>query len=80
MLVNLLLPSVRILVSSHLTDQAAVLTACALRQAGYQHTWAPCILRPDTMGDAIRAIAQCRLDEANMDGDQYAAYFLGGFD
>jgi hypothetical protein len=37
---SLLLPSVRVLSSGHMDDRAAVLLACALRQAGYKHTWA----------------------------------------
>jgi hypothetical protein len=40
LLVSLLLPSVRVFSSCHLDDRSALLTACALRQAGYKHTWA----------------------------------------
>jgi hypothetical protein len=40
--VSLLLPSVRVF-SSFLSDsRAAILVACALRQAGYRHTWSIC--------------------------------------
>jgi hypothetical protein len=40
LLASLLLPSVRVFVTCHdFSGQGALLTACALRQAGYKHTW-----------------------------------------
>jgi hypothetical protein len=39
LLASLLLPSVRVFSSWHFDAEAALLTACALRQAGYTHTW-----------------------------------------
>jgi hypothetical protein len=63
LLITLLLPSVRVFVSSHMTSsQGALLTACALRRVGYKHTWA--VSCPDEAKGAIHAIAQCRLSEA----------------
>jgi hypothetical protein len=59
MLASLLLPSVRVFVSSHRDPQGALLTACALRQAGYKHTWA--VDYPPEVDGAVRAIVQCRL-------------------
>jgi hypothetical protein len=65
LLASLLLPSVRVFASLH-TDlsaledyleedtQGALLMACALRQAGYKHTWV--VECPDQMVDVIRAI------------------------
>jgi hypothetical protein len=40
MLASLLLPSVRVFGSCHNSRGEAIVTACALRQAGYKHTWA----------------------------------------
>jgi hypothetical protein len=37
---SLLLPSVRVFASGQHTQQTVLLTACALRQAGYEHIWA----------------------------------------
>jgi hypothetical protein len=37
--VSLLLPSVRVFVSFY-SGRVGLLVACALRQAGYEHTWA----------------------------------------
>jgi hypothetical protein len=39
LLASLLLPSVRVFSSWHCDAEAAVVTACALRQAGYTHIW-----------------------------------------
>jgi hypothetical protein len=39
LLTSLLLPSVRVFHSHHVDSRAALLTACALRQAAYKHTW-----------------------------------------
>jgi hypothetical protein len=57
LLASLLLPSVRVFRSSQDDSRPALLTACALRQAGYQHTWA--VNCPWRMEHAIQAIAQC---------------------
>jgi hypothetical protein len=40
LLASVLLPSVRVFSSCHANSRAALLTACALRQAGYKHIWA----------------------------------------
>jgi hypothetical protein len=40
LLASLLLPSVRFFISRHADIQAALLTACAVRQAKYKHAWA----------------------------------------
>jgi hypothetical protein len=65
LLASLLLPSVRVFVSSHYTNRALLLLACALRQAGYKHTWAPeSTPTPKPVLDAIRAIVQ--LSEAGV--------------
>jgi hypothetical protein len=60
LLASLLLPSVRVLAtSSHHTVSMVLLTACALRQAGYQHIWS-FDYRPQ-VEEAVRAIAPlCR--------------------
>jgi hypothetical protein len=63
LLASLLLPSVRVFVSEHYSTGQALLLACALRQAGYKHTWAPCLSCPTATLDAIRALVLCRLDE-----------------
>jgi hypothetical protein len=39
LVVCLLLPSVRVFITKYANPQSAVLTACAVRQAGYKHTW-----------------------------------------
>jgi hypothetical protein len=59
LLASLLLPSVRVFASCHKDARSALLTACALQQAGYKHTWA---LRVDRMvegRDLVQGIAQC---------------------
>jgi hypothetical protein len=69
LLASLLLPSVRVFISSHYDHEAALLMASALRQAGYRHTWAPrlhCPFCPFNIQEAVRVIAQCRLDEARI--------------
>jgi hypothetical protein len=43
LLASLLFPSVRVFASSHCSSRTAVLTACALRQAGYKHTCDMCL-------------------------------------
>jgi hypothetical protein len=62
LLASLLLPSVRVFVSFYHNSQGALLTACALRQVGYKHTWA--VSCPLEAKDAVYAIAQCRFSEA----------------
>jgi hypothetical protein len=58
---SLLLPSVRVFHSYPLDVRAALLTACALRQAGYKHQWA---LSPHVEArDKVRAISICRIIE-----------------
>jgi hypothetical protein len=67
LMASLLLPSVRVFSSCLWTAQAALLTACALRQVGYQHTWVLCFDRhaeepedPDgELSRALRSIAGC---------------------
>jgi hypothetical protein len=60
LLASLLLPSVRVFSSCHTDARSALLVACALRRAGYKHTWAPCVRRPPGDGrDLVRGIAQC---------------------
>jgi hypothetical protein len=65
LLASLLLPSVRVFGSSHpesgSSHRAALLTACALRQAGYKHTWA--VWCPGEAQEAVQAIAECRLGD-----------------
>jgi hypothetical protein len=65
LLPGLLLPSVRVFGSAHGTSHAALLTACALRQAGYKHIWAMHCL--EGAQDGCRAIAQCKLGQRNVD-------------
>jgi hypothetical protein len=67
LLASLLLPSVRVFVSFHHSGQAALLMACALRQAGYKHTWAPGLECPGEVLDAIRAMVECRFDETDVE-------------
>jgi hypothetical protein len=73
LLASLLLPSVRVFTSSHFTftdtDEVALLVACALRQAGYKHTWTPSLQCPGKVLDATRALVQCRVDEGNVFAD-----------
>jgi hypothetical protein len=66
LLAGLLLPSVRVFVSSHKTPREALLTACALRQMGYEHTWA--VDCPREVQHAVQAIAQCKLGDAQASG------------
>jgi hypothetical protein len=58
-LARLLLPSVWVFVSSHKTPQEALLTACALRQVGYKHTWV--VECSPELQHAARVIAGCKL-------------------
>jgi hypothetical protein len=59
LLASLLLPSVRVLSSCHTDARSALLTACALRQAGYQHTWAPKVIGLEGIEDLVGTIASC---------------------
>jgi hypothetical protein len=73
LLVSLLLPSVGVFISRPTfnerdiisrptsNDREALLTACALRQAGFKHTWA--VECPWEVEDAAGAIAQCSLGD-----------------
>jgi hypothetical protein len=66
LLVSLLLPSVRIFVTSSFpTDQAVLLLACALRRVGYKHSWA---VDTDLLQirhlDVLREIARCGVDDS----------------
>jgi hypothetical protein len=62
LLVSLLLPSVRVFRSRHDHNHGALLTACALRQAGYKHVWA---MPPRTLDlDVLQAVASCKLGQA----------------
>jgi hypothetical protein len=61
LLTSLLLPSVRVFGSSHHCSRVARLKGCALRQAGYKHTWG--VECPQKVKDAARAIVQCRVGE-----------------
>jgi hypothetical protein len=63
----LVLPSVRILVSSYRDGLCGLLTACALRQTGFQHTWAvaywpnPRDHRVERLHEIVRAIVPCQI-------------------
>jgi hypothetical protein len=58
LLASLLLPSVWVFVSSYLGDgRATLLVACALRQAGFKHTW---ITNYWLQAQGARAVASCR--------------------
>jgi hypothetical protein len=55
------LPSVRVFSSDHhYDDQSLLVTACALRQAGYKHNWAPTYPGPDARA-VLRAISPCKI-------------------
>jgi hypothetical protein len=73
LLASLLLPSVRWFFSPHSMvtkeDYEPLLLACALRQAGYKHTWAPYLRCPNEVVGAVRAIVLCKLDEEHMPRD-----------
>jgi hypothetical protein len=60
LLTSLLLPSVRVFVSSHADRYVTLLMACALHQAGYKHTWQAHYYSPACLKD-LRAIASCRV-------------------
>jgi hypothetical protein len=79
LLASLLLPTVRTFVSIHRTDQASILTSSALRQAGYKHIWAPVLHCSRTAFVTLQAIAQCRLDEANV-YDNYPEFLVDPVD
>jgi hypothetical protein len=70
LLASLVLPSVQVFVTSHEETRAALLTANALRRAGYKHVWA--VDCPDEFGDGVRAIAGCRIGDRELYG--YALY------
>jgi hypothetical protein len=66
LLTSLLLPGVRVFGSIHYNVQSALLMACALRKAGFRHTWAECF-EFDTViehEDALRAIVECKVVSA----------------
>jgi hypothetical protein len=68
LLASLLLPGVRVFVSSYGENgnRAALVTACALRRAGYKHFWA---VKCSLARDDIAAVAGCRLgDVSSHDG------------
>jgi hypothetical protein len=61
LLASLLLPSVWVFISTlHSHDRSALLTACALRQAGYKHTWAPLNISRRVL-NAAQETAQCEI-------------------
>jgi hypothetical protein len=63
-LTALLLPSVRVFISYCSDSQAALLTACALRQVGFEHTWELRGSKSNERDDLyriIRAIARCKV-------------------
>jgi hypothetical protein len=62
---SLLLPSVRVFISSYHIRRMALLTACALRQAGYRHIWAFSVTNTDEdikpgMETSVHVIAGCK--------------------
>jgi hypothetical protein len=64
---SLLLPSVRVFSSFHPDVPSAVLTACALRQAGYTHTWGlicPALRASDEPCNTVRAVVACNVVDA----------------
>jgi hypothetical protein len=64
---SLLLPSVRFFTTYHYCeDPAALLTACALRQAGYKRSWAP-EFESDHERTVPFAIVPCRIVQDNQD-------------
>jgi hypothetical protein len=63
LLASLLLPTVRIFVAFHRDARTALLAACAVRQAGYKHTYElvqPYYFDPDLEEDALDVIAYDR--------------------
>jgi hypothetical protein len=72
MLASLLRPSVRVFGSSYLGSQEPLLTACALRQAGYRHVWAVHSL--DKVMDAVRGIVQCMIGEDSVGNGFWSVY------
>jgi hypothetical protein len=54
---SLLLPSVRVFRSCHCDVRGALLTACALRQAGYMHIWVPGPASLDVHVQAVQLVA-----------------------
>jgi hypothetical protein len=63
LLASLLLQSVRVFMSCHEDDQSALLMACALRQAGYKHTWALMVFNRGDGRDLVRGIPRCSLGQ-----------------
>jgi hypothetical protein len=61
LLTSLLLPSVRVFASEGGVRRELLVLACALRQAGYKHTWA--VYCRNEGEDIVEAIAQCRLGQ-----------------
>jgi hypothetical protein len=76
LLSSLILPSVRVFYSSYgyWEPRGALLTACALRQAGYKHAWAQS--GPPENRHAFRAIAQCKLSQALYSSDSWSLALL----
>jgi hypothetical protein len=64
LLASLLLPSVRVFDSCYSGHRPALLTACALRQAGYKHTWALDCKDGPTI---VRMVAQCMAADVDME-------------
>jgi hypothetical protein len=64
LLASLLPPSVRIFICDHESTQGALLTACGLRQVGYEHLWVSWLDDfPPEVQAAVRAISVCRFDD-----------------
>jgi hypothetical protein len=59
LLASLLLPSVRVFVSDHWDAQAALMTACAVRQAGYKHTLVLGCREPDKKACILGVSSTC---------------------
>jgi hypothetical protein len=59
LLSSLLLPSLQVFGSCHSSARAALLTACALRQAGYKHTWAVSRAYANISRKTLGSIASC---------------------
>jgi hypothetical protein len=71
---SLLLPSVRVIFTSHCCDHRRGLLsiACALRQFGYKHTWAARWCNGDEMEDILRhLVAPCRLRRVEVNDYDY---------
>jgi hypothetical protein len=66
LLASLVLPSVEVFVTSHEKTRPALLTATALRQAGYKHVWA--VQCRGEYEDVVRTMAECRLGDPRLYG------------